>query len=38
MTLFASLTEQDSVYACVLGKYFYGKPDKRTLELLASHP
>ena len=34
MTLFASLTEPDSIYQQILDKYFDGNHDVRTLELL----
>ena len=34
MTLFAYVTGPGSVFARVLEKYFHGKPDERTLELL----
>ncbi len=34
MTLFASVAEPASVFARVLGQYFEGQPDPRTLELL----
>jgi uncharacterized protein (DUF1810 family) len=34
MTLFASISEPDSVFARVLRRYFEGQPDPRTLELL----
>src|SRR5512147_915500 len=34
MTLFASVSEPDSVFSRVLGQYFAGQPDSRTLELL----
>ena len=34
MTLFAGISEADSVFARVLGQYFQGRPDLRTLELL----
>lgn len=35
MTLFASLTEGDSIYQQVLDKYFRGNHEDRTLELLS---
>ena len=38
MTLFASISEPDSVFALVLGEYFEGLPDPRTLELLEPEP
>jgi uncharacterized protein (DUF1810 family) len=34
MTLFASISEPDAVFARVLGQYFDGQPDPQTLELL----
>ena len=34
MTLFATVSEPDSVFSRVLGQYFEGQPDDRTLELL----
>lgn len=34
MTLFAMLAGPDSLYQQVLDKYFKGKPDQRTIELL----
>ena len=34
MTLFALVAEQDSVFHKVLGKYFGGVPDKKTLTIL----
>ncbi len=34
MTLFAAVAGPRSVFARVLGRYFEGKPDERTLELL----
>ena len=34
MTLFGSVSEPDSVFTRVLGQYFEGEPDPRTLELL----
>ena len=34
MTLFASVSEPDSVFVRVLGQYFEGQPDAQTLELL----
>ena len=34
MTLFASLTDPRSVFVRILDKYFYGKQDVRTLDLL----
>lgn len=34
MTLFASASEPDSVFSRVLGQYFEGQADPRTLELL----
>ena len=34
VTLFASVSEPDSVFSRVLGHYFEGKPDSRTLELV----
>lgn len=37
MTLFATIAPPDSVFAQVLGKYFDGKPDTRTLTLLEQH-
>ncbi|MBV9787298.1 MAG: DUF1810 family protein, partial [Chloroflexi bacterium] len=37
MTLFASVADTDSVFARVLEKYFGGKPDQKTLDLLAKH-
>lgn len=36
MTLFAAVAD-DSVFARVLEKYFGGKPDRKTLDLLAKH-
>jgi uncharacterized protein (DUF1810 family) len=33
-TLFAAVGEQDSVFQQLLEKYFAGKPDERTLEIL----
>jgi uncharacterized protein (DUF1810 family) len=35
MTLFAQITEPGSVFARVLGKFFAGKPDEKTLEILS---
>ena len=35
MTLFASISEPDSVFARVLRKYFQGQPDGKSLELLS---
>jgi len=35
MTLFAALPDTDAVFASVLDKYFQGRPDTRTLELLS---
>ena len=35
-TLFASVTPADSVFARLLDKFFDGKPDGKTLELLES--
>jgi uncharacterized protein (DUF1810 family) len=35
-TLFASVSQQDSVFHRVLDKYFAGEPDDRTLQLLAA--
>ena len=34
MTLFASVSALDSVFSRVLGQFFVGQPDQRTLELL----
>ncbi len=34
MTLFAAVAEPESVFSRVLDKYFQGKPDERTLQLL----
>jgi len=34
MTLFASVSEPDSVFSRVLKQYFEGQPDTRTLEIL----
>lgn len=34
MTLFAKVSKSDSPFARVLSRYFDGKPDERTLELL----
>ncbi len=34
MTLFASVAPADSLFSRVLGQYFGGEPDQRTLELL----
>ncbi len=34
MTLFATVSEPDSVFSRVLAQYFEGQPDDRTLELL----
>ncbi len=34
MTLFATVSEPDSVFSRVLAQYFEGKPDPRTLDLL----
>ena len=34
MTLFASVSEDNSVFHQVINKYFDGKPDKRTLAIL----
>ncbi len=34
MTLFASVSEADSVFARVLQQYYQGQPDEKTLELL----
>lgn len=34
MTLFAAVSKSDSVFAQVLGRYFNGQPDQRTLDLL----
>ena len=34
MTLFATVSEPDSVFSRVLGQYFEGQPDDRTRELL----
>jgi len=36
MTLFSSISESDSVFHRVLGQYFAGQPDPRTLELLSA--
>jgi uncharacterized protein (DUF1810 family) len=35
MTLFAHITEPGSVFARVIDKYFDGKPDEKTLEILS---
>lgn len=35
MTLFASLTKTDSIFQSVLNKFFHGKKDEKTLEILA---
>lgn len=37
MTLFAAVADTDSVFARVLDKYFGGKPDQKTLDLLAKY-
>ena len=37
MTLFAAVADNDSTFARVLEKYFGGKPDQKTLDLLARH-
>lgn len=37
MTLFAAVADNASVFARVLDKYFGGKPDQKTLDLLAKH-
>ena len=37
MTLFASVTNPESVFARVLDKYFYGQRDSKTLNLLEHH-
>lgn len=37
MTLFAAITDSDSVFSRVLETYFGGKPDRKTLDLLAKH-
>ena len=37
MTLFASISEYDSVFHQVLEKYFCGKQDKRTLSIINHH-
>jgi uncharacterized protein (DUF1810 family) len=37
MTLFASVSEPDSVFSRVLQHYYQGQPDEKTLELL-KHP
>ncbi len=34
MTLFARVADSDSVFACILKKYFHGEPDVRTIDLL----
>jgi uncharacterized protein (DUF1810 family) len=34
MTLFANVTDDNEVFTAVLKKYFGGKPDQRTLDLL----
>ena len=34
MTLFAEATDDDADFTAVLGKYYGGEPDPRTLELL----
>lgn len=34
MTLFSIISEDGSVFHKVLDKFFYGKPDKRTLKIL----
>ena len=34
MTLFASISPEDSPFHKVLGRYYNGEPDERTLELL----
>ncbi len=36
MTLFAHVAGSDSIFTCVLDKYFAGQPDPRTLYLLGS--
>ena len=38
MTLFAYVTGSGSVFARVLDKYFNGKPDQRTIDLLSASP
>ena len=38
MTLFASVSPPDSVFAQVLSQYYAGKPDPRTLDLLQQPP
>ncbi len=37
MTLFAAVASPNSVFGQVLDKYFHGKRDSRTLDLLAQH-
>ena len=36
MTLFAAVAPEEPVFAQVLGRFFDGQPDERTLELLAA--
>ena len=36
MTLFASITANDSIYQQTIDKYFWGKPDQISLDILAS--
>ena len=38
MTLFAAVQSQELAFARVLDKYFQGKRDTRTIELLEQHP
>ncbi len=35
MTLFASLTETDPIFQSVLNKFFHGKKDEKTLEIIS---
>ena len=37
MTLFAAISEADSVFQAVLDRYFAGEGDSRTLDYLAAH-
>ncbi len=37
MTLFAQVSDSDSVFARVIDKYFHGKRDDKTLALLKQH-
>ncbi|MBU0664448.1 MAG: DUF1810 domain-containing protein [Proteobacteria bacterium] len=38
MTLFATIAEEDSVFARVLANYFNGQTDQRTMEILNREP